>query len=251
MFSMLRRALGWLVGEARERFDVRGTIRELRALGLKHGRRFFVAAAVWEFIESVVLPAVALYYKQPALAVLFVVFHAEPVVYPVLFFAFRTWDRYKGRVPWEPDRSAMSASYRSGAKVTLYRMGTVALFLGLFSSVRMSQALLLGYTALMVVFHYVHERLWHDSAYGITEDDRVRPVRVLLKGASYRAVSLLVMAGAMKALLPRVPWGMVVLYQAGALALYLALEALWARSAWGIVPVARPVSSGLSPSPSA
>ena len=26
MFSMLRRALGWLVGEARERFDVRGTI---------------------------------------------------------------------------------------------------------------------------------------------------------------------------------------------------------------------------------
>lgn len=243
MLSALWKAILWLVGEARERFDVRGTIRELRELGRRYGRRFLVAAAVWEFIESIVLPAIALYYRQPVLAAMFVIFHAEPVVYPVLFFAFRTYDRLRGRLPWEPDRSAMSASYRSGAKVTLYRAGTVVLYLGLFSWAPLGQVVLAVYTVLMLLFHYVHERLWHDTSYGITEDDRVRPARVLLKAVTYRVVSLLVMTGAFKAMLPTVPWGMLGLYQGAAMALYLGLEALWARTAWGVRPVYRTVSS--------
>lgn len=243
MLSKLRSALMWILGEARERFDVRGTIRELRELGRKYGKRFLVAAAIWECIESIVLPAVALYYRQPVLAAMFVIFHAEPVVYPFLFFAFRTYDRLRSRLPWEPDRSAMSASYRSGAKVTLYRAGTVALYLGLFSWATIGQVVLAVYTVLMLLFHYVHERLWHDTSYGITEDDRVRPARVLFKAVTYRAVSALVMAGAFKAMLPAVPWAMIGVYQGAALVLYLGLEALWARTAWGIQTVARPASS--------
>ena len=64
-----------------------------------------------------------------------------------------------------------------------------------------------------------------------------------LRPDQLRAVSALVMAGAFKAMLPAVPWAMIGVYQGAALVLYLGLEALWARTAWGIRTVARPASS--------
>lgn len=247
MFKLLREASCKVTHGLRERLDVRGTVREIRGLGRKYGLRFMVAAAVWEVIESLVIPGIMLRYHQPALALFFVLFHFEPVVYPVLFYAFRSYDRVRGRIPWEPDRGMMSSSKRTAAKVTLYRMVSVAVFWALLRVFDLNQWALLGYSALMSMFYYVHERLWHDLGWGITADDQVTEKRVIAKVLTYRAVSVLVMGGAIWAVLPRgVPRRelvvLVAAYQASMLTFHVALEAVWAKSSWGIVP-AKPSSS--------
>lgn len=232
--NKILRAPRWAYEEIREKLDVRGTIRQIRALGAQYGRRFMIAAALWEVIESLVIPALLLWKHRPVLAAMFLVFHLEPVVYPVLFFSFRTYDRMRGRIPWEPERAAMSSSYRTLTKITLYRLVSVGLFFALLDKFQMSQAVLGIYSVIMTLFIYVHERLWHDSNWGITADDEVEGRRVVAKALTYRAVSLMVMAGVFKGLLNQVPWGSVGAYQAAGLGAYLALEAAWARSAWGI-----------------
>ena len=232
----IRAAIGWLLGEAWERVNVVGTARGLVKMAKEQGLRFAIAAGIWEAIESLVIPGYFIARKQPLLAALFVVFHLEPIVYPVLIYGFRTWDRLLGRIPWEPDRAAMSSSFRSGAKVTLYRLASFVLFLGVFSQVRMSQWVLGAYTVLMALFGYVHERMWHDVGWGISADDQVETRRIVAKALTYRVVSAVLMLGVLKGVLGAVPWAAAACYQALALVLFAGLEALWARSSWGIQP---------------
>ena len=167
MFDTLRKIPAWLLEEAREKLDIRGTWRELKALGQKYGRRFFVAAVAWELVEDVVFPAISAYYGAYWLIPVFLVLHFEPVVYPIFFFAFKTWDRIQGREPWEPDRLGQSTYWRAGLQVLSYRVPSLLLFALLLSGLGMPFALLAAYTVGMSFFGFVHDRIWHDSNFGI------------------------------------------------------------------------------------
>lgn len=243
MLNKIRTALLWLAGEVWERVNIVGTARGLTKLAREQGLRFAIAAGIWEFIESIVIPGYCLMHHQPVLAALFVVFHLEPIVWPLIIYGFRTWDRLLGRIPWEPDRTAMSSSFRSGAKVTLYRLASALLFFAVMAQAKMPQAMLAAYTLLMTLFGYVHERLWHDFGWGITEDDQIETRRIAVKTLTYRAVSAALMLGVLKGVLGTVPWVVVAYYQMLALLLYAGLEAMWARSSWGILRTV-PISVG-------
>ena len=87
--------------------------------------------------------------------------------------------------------------------------------------------------------------MWHDSSWGISPGDDVEPERIALKACTYRAVSLLAMSCALRAVTGEVPWGLLAAYQMVACGLYLGLEVLWSRSAWGVVAI--PVRAGRTP----
>lgn len=227
----------WAVEEAREKLDVRETWRELRALGQKHGRRFFVAAVLWELVEDVVFPFISWRLGHPELIPVFLVLHFEPIVYPVFFFAFRTYDRIRGREPWEPDRLGQSTYWRAGLQVLSYRVPALVLFFLLLNGLGLSLWILTAYTLAMSLFAFVHDRLWHDSNFGIdVPTDTVKPERVVAKAFTYRVVSALVMCGVCLGFLGSVPgivWG----YQGSMLIFHIILGGWWAQSPVGIRPV--------------
>ena len=89
------------------------------------------------------------------------------------------------------------------------------------------------FCGLMLMFGYVHERIWHDSNFGIDPVDKVDPRRNLAKTLTYRGVSLTVMASIFGAV-GHVPWAEVMIFQGSASVLYLGLETVWSKSEWGI-----------------
>lgn len=231
------KAVRWLAEEAWEKINLAATWRELKELGRKHGTRFFVAAVIWELVEDVLFPFLSWKFGHPELIPVFLVLHFEPVVYPVFFKAFRTWDRIQGREPWDPPRLGKSTLWRAGLKELSYRAVSLAAFLLLLAGLGMPTSILTFYMLGMTMFSIVHDRLWHDSNYGIdVPTDTVQPKRVVAKVLTYRAVSVLVMSGVFYGLLGTIPgevWG----YQASMLVLHTALSAWWSRSTIGIRPV--------------
>ena len=242
MLKHLRRAWCWAAGEIWEKVNIFETWRELKKLLKSQGPRFFVFAVVWELFEDVVIPIILWNVGLPELIPIVLLLHGEPIVYPIAIFGFRTYDRCRGRVPWEPDRSAMSTGYRTAAKMLLYRTLALGVFSLVLWKLGLSLWLLTGYSVMMTFFSLVHERLWHDSNFGITEDDQVETKRSAAKALTYRTTSAVVMLGVFTALLGSVPWVPVLAYQITMLGGYFALETFWAKNTWGIrstLPVER------------
>lgn len=237
-------AIRWVFHEAWEKINVVGTYRELKELGKKHGRRFFIAAVVWELIEDVVFPFISWLLGVPELIPLFLVLHFEPIAYPAIFWGFRMWDRYKGREPWEPDRSAMSAYWRSALKVGVYNLAATGWFVTIFLAAGISPWILAAYVGVMSAFGFIHERIWHDNNFGIRPDDTVEMKRVAGKALTYRIVSLMTLYPLLKATQGDVPWTVLLICQAAGLVVYGVLETIWAKSPWGVSFVNRGIGPG-------
>ena len=230
----LRNIPSWLAEEAWEKINVVETWQSLKALGKKYGKRFFIAAVLWELVEDVVFPSIAAYYGVYWLIPFFLVMHFEPVVYPLFFFAFRTWDRMQGKEPWEPDRLGQSTYTRAGLQMLSYRLPAFILFYILLANLGVTFWVLTAYSIGMSLFSFVHDRIWHDSNFGIdVPTDTVLPKRVVAKALTYRAVSLIVMSSVLLGILGRVP-GEMWSYQGSMLILHIILGGFWARSAYGI-----------------
>jgi hypothetical protein len=234
---MILRAMSWLAEEAWEKINVVATWRELKELGRKHGRRFFIMGVTWEIIEDVVFPFLSYWAGYPQLIPVFLVLHFEPIVYPVFFWCFRMWDRIHGRIPWDPDRLAASSYWRTGLKMLSYRLVAFVVFGLLLAKLNLPLGILSVYVVTMTFFGFVHDRLWHDSNFGIdVPTDTVKPIRVITKACTYRIVSTLAMAGVFAGVLGYVPheaW----CYQALMFPLHLAIGWWWAKSPLGIHPV--------------
>jgi len=223
--------IGWLLKVVWEKVNLPAVYREIKSLGKKHGKRFFWAALIWEVIEDVVFPFISWLCGVPELIPVFLVLHFEPIVYPAFFWGFKTWDRFKGREPWEPDRSAQSTHWRSVLK---------GLTLHLAVSGWLSQVIgwkpLAILMVLMSLFGFIHERIWHDTNYGIVGDDQVQFRRAIAKAATYLLIStmtlypLLRVTGSVSILRP------LLLAQGITGFLYLLLEMVWAKSKWGVTP---------------
>jgi len=224
--------LRWLINEAYEKINLPGTWRTLKDLGKKHGTRFFVAALLWEIVEDVVFPFFSWLFGVPELIPLFLVLHFEPVVYPAFFWGFRMWDRMKGREPWEPDRSAQSAYWRSILKVVAFQI-TVSGWLT-HTLAWKSLAFFVGLTS---CFGFVHERIWHDTNYGILPDDSVQFKRTAGKTGTYLLVSLMVLFPLLRVAGASPIWKPLFITLGIAGFLYGLLEAVWAKSAWGVTRV--------------
>ena len=221
----------WALHEAWEKINFAGTYREVKALGQKHGRRFFWVALIWEMIEDIVFPFIAWMCGVPGLIPVFLIMHFEPIVYPVFFWAFRMWDRSQGREPWEPDRTAMSAYWRSVVKVTVYQLAT----LGWLSHIIPWKPLSI-FAVLIGLFGFVHERIWHDSNFGIRPDDTVQFRRVLGKTTTYLIISAMVLYPFLKVFEVPILQALAEAQLVSAV-FYLALETVWAKSMWGILKV--------------
>ena len=234
---MIRRALSWVAEEAWEKINILGTWAELKRLGQKYGKRFFIAAVIWELIEDVVFPSIGAYFGMYWVIPFFLVMHFEPVVYPVFFYGFRTWDRIQGREAWEPDRHGMSTYTRAGLQVLTYRLPALVIFYLLLYHLGVSFWALAAYTLGMSLFEFVHNRIWHDSNFGIdVPTDTVLPLRVVAKVCTYRVVSTLVMGSVFVGLSGDVPAEMW-LYQGGMFIFQLLLGFWWARSSYGVITI--------------
>ncbi len=239
------RAFRWLLGEAWEKINVVGTAKELWALGKKHGMRFFIVAVLWELIEDVLFPILAIKAGMPALVPFFLVMHFEPLVYPAFFWAFRMWDRSQGREPWDPDRPAHSSYWRSAGKISVYMVAASGWYMSILTSLGHSPKIVFIFIALMGAFGFIHERIWHDSNYGIGDNgqgdpDHVFFRRVFAKTATYTVISTTILGSLLKVFAGSVPWGVLASCQLMGLGLYLVFEAVWARSKWGVATTSRP-----------
>jgi hypothetical protein len=219
----------WLLHEAWEKINVVNTWREIKALGKKYGKRFFWAALIWECIEDIVFPYISWRLGAPELIPVFLVLHFEPIVYPVFFWVFRTIDRVQGKEPWNPNRGAHSLHWRSVGKVFVFQLAAT----GWLSEVIGWKGLAV-YAALTSLFGFVHERIWHDSNYGILDTDQVQLKRSLVKTATYLLLTTFVLFPILR-VTHAVPFaGTLMLAQAITGVLYLILETVWAKSLWGI-----------------
>ena len=242
MLNALRRAFCWALGEVKEKLDVRETWRELKKAGKKYGRRFCIAAVLWELFEDVGIPIILWNVGLPELIPVVLLLHGEPVVWPIFFFMFRQYDIHvHGESPY-PDRKAFSNGYRTAAKTLLYRTLALGVFGLVLWKLGMSLWILTGYSLLMTFLNMVHERLWHDNNYGIVvETDEVEMKRTVAKALSYRVLSFMlsfmVMWGVFTALLGGTPWVPIITYQVTMLFGYFTLESFWAKNDWGIEPV--------------
>lgn len=232
----LWKAVRWVLGEVWEKVNLPAAYRELKRLGKKHGKRFFWAALIWELIEDGVFPLLSWWAGVPELIPLFLILHFEPVAYPAIFWGFRMYDRARGREPWEPDRTAHSCYWRSVAKVVVYKLAITGWFAAILLSLGLSPVVIAVYAGLMALFGFIHERVWHDSNFGIREDDTVAFKRTLAKTTTYRIVSVMIMYPLLKVLFEGSPWTPLIACQALGFVLYLALESIWARSVWGTAP---------------
>ena len=108
----------------------------------------------------------------------------------------------------------------------------------LLTSYALNPWLLTGYVLLMTFFNFAHERIWHDSNFGITvETDEVMFRRVWAKTFTYRIVSMMFLTGVFVASLPTIPWTALLLYQGFSGLCYMGLETAWARSTLGITGI--------------
>ena len=221
--------LRWILKEVWEKINFPQVYRDLKVLGKKHGKRFFWAALIWEMIEDLVFPFISWLCGVPELIPVFLVLHFEPIVYPVFFWAFKTWDRYQGKEPWEPDRPAYSYHWRSVIKVLVFQISV----LGWLSQVIAWKPLAV-YTGLISLFSFIHERIWHDTNYGIRPDDTVEFKRTASKVGTYMVVSTITLSPLLR-VFGAVPFWRVLLVAQGITAiLYFILEVVWARSVWGV-----------------
>ncbi len=229
------RIFRWVVGKIWEKINLPAVYRELKELGKKHGKRFFYAALIWEIIEDGLFPFLSWLFGAPELIPLFLIFHFEPIGYPIIFWLFRMYDRSRGREPWEPDRSAYSSYWRSVNKVVVYKVAVTGWLVCILAGLGISPVALGFYVCLTALFGFVHERIWNDNNYGIRPDDTVEMKRVIAKTSTYRIVSLLTMYSILKASVGYTHWAELGLYQSLAVSLYLLLEVIWAKSCWGII----------------
>jgi hypothetical protein len=225
----------WLLKEVWEKINVFATWRTIKSLGKKYGKRFFWAALIWECIEDIVFPFIAWKMGVPELIPVFLVLHFEPIVYPAFFWGFKTWDRLHGREPWEPDREAQSTHWRSILKgMTLH----LAVSGWLLQVVAWKPMVIL--MTLMTFFGFIHERIWHDTNYGIIGCDLVQYRRVLAKAGTYLLISTISLYPLLKVTGSTGIWRSLLLAQGITGVLYLLLESVWAKSKWGVTPIHQP-----------
>jgi hypothetical protein len=220
--------VSWLLKAAWDKINLLHTWRELVALGQKYGRRFFIAAILWEAIEDLVFPFFSWRLGVPELIPLFLILHFEPIVYPAFFWGFKMWDRLHGLEPWDPDRPAHSHYWRSVVKVLVFQLAVT----GWLSQVLPAKTLVV-FTILISLFGFVHERIWNDSNYGILPDDTVQTRRVLSKASTYLLVCLFVFFPLLR--VGGIPiWRSLLVAQAITGTLYIILETVWSKSVWGV-----------------
>jgi hypothetical protein len=233
--SLLIKFLRWAAGEAREKLDLRAKWAEIKETSKEWGPRFIFVAVTWELIEDGLFPFLSWWFGVPWLIPVFLIWHFEPVAYPVFFWMFRTYDRITGKTPWEADRPGYSSHWRTAAKVTAYRVASIGGLIAFQLYLGLNAWLLLAYIVLMTGFNFAHERIWHDSNFGILVDtDEVLYRRPIAKALTYRTVSCLLLGGALGATITPMPWTAFLVYQGVMLALYGSLETIWARSTLGI-----------------
>lgn len=221
--------LRWLLKEIWQKINVVQIWRDLKALGKKHGRRFFIVALLWEMVEDLLFPYISWRAGAPELIPLFLALHFEPVVYPAFFWGFRTWDRLQGREPWNPDRAAHSYHWRSAVKVLVFQLAIT----GWLSHFLVLKALII-YTSLTSAFGFVHERIWHDTNFGILADDVVQFRRAAAKLGTYLLVTTCVLVPTLRIIKSPHVWLMFLIIQSITAFLYLVLETVWAKSRWGV-----------------
>jgi len=219
----------WLLAQAWEKINLAHAYRELKELGRKHGRRFFWAALIWEGIEDIVFPYLSWKMGVPGLIPVFLVLHFEPIVYPAFFWGFRMWDRSQGKEPWDPNRPAHSAYWRSILKGMVFNLTA----LGWLSHIVPWKALL-PYAILTAAFGFVHERIWHDTNYGILATDSVQYRRPFAKTGTYLLMSAFILYPVLRATLTTSILKPFILAQVINGVLFLILETVWAKSMWGI-----------------
>ena len=230
----MKRVIRWILGELWEKVNFPATYKQIKALGKKHGKRFFWAALTWELIEDGLFPLLSWWAGVPELIPLFLILHFEPISYPAIFWGFRMWDRFRGREPWNPPRGAHSAYWRSVVKVVIYKVAISGWFVSILLSLHISLHVILFYILLMSAFGFVHERVWHDSNYGIREDDSVMMRRNVAKTVTYRIVSTMIMYPLLRAVTGSVQWQALALCQALGFGMYFGFELVWAKSEWGV-----------------
>ncbi len=219
----------WILREIWEKINIFATWKTIKDLGKKYGKRFFWAALIWEIIEDVVFPFIAWKLGVPELIPVFLVLHFEPIVYPAFFWGFKTWDRIQGKEPWNPERGAHSNHWRSILKGLTFQLSIT----GWLANVLPWKPLVV-YTALQSIFGFMHERIWHDSNYGILSTDTVQYRRTVAKTASYLLLSSFVLFPLLRVTGTSPIWRPMVIAQSVAGILYLMLESVWAKSLWGI-----------------
>lgn len=218
----------WLLRAAWDKVNLAHTWKELKALGKKHGRRFFIAAVLWEAIEDLVFPYFSWRLGAPELIPLFLVLHFEPIVYPVLFWVFRTWDRIRGREPWDPDRPSHSEYWRSAVKVAVFQLAVTGWLLQV-----LSPKLLIVFATLTSLFGFVHERIWNDTNYGILPNDVVQTKRIFAKTGTFLTVCLFIFFPLLRVSRAPIMWSLL-LAQGITGGMFLILETVWSKSLWGI-----------------
>jgi hypothetical protein len=223
--------LRWLLKEVWEKINFPQVYRDIKALGKKHGKRFFWAALIWEVIEDVVFPFISWLCGVPELIPVFLVLHFEPIVYPVFFWGFRMWDRAHGKEPWEPDRRAQSAYWRSVVKVLTFQLAVTG---WLFQVITWKP--LIVFAVLTGLFDFVHERIWHDTNFGIATDDTVQFKRILGKTGTYLLFSIMTLYPLLKVSGLSPIWKPLLVAQVIAGSMYLVLESVWSKSVWGVSP---------------
>lgn len=221
----------WIVNEAWEKINVVATWRTIKGLGKKYGKRFFWAALIWEIIEDVVFPFISWKMGVPELIPVFLVLHFEPIVYPAFFWGFKTWDRIQGKEPWAPEREAQSSHWRSLLKGLTLHMSIT----GWLSQVLPWKPLVI-LTVLMSFFGFIHERIWHDTNYGIAGCDQVKFKRVLAKAGTYLLISTMTLYPLLKVTGSTTILQSLLVSQGINGTLYLILESVWAKSKWGVNP---------------
>lgn len=221
----------WLLSEVWEKINIAATWRRIKELGKKYGKRFFWAALIWEIIEDVVFPFISWKMGVPELIPVFLVLHFEPIVYPAFFWGFKTWDRIQGKEPWEPNRGAQSSHWRSILKGLTLHLTVSGWLLHVVPAKPLAILMVL-----MSLFGFIHERIWHDTNYGIIGCDQVQYRRVLAKAATYLLISTMSLYPLLKVTGASSLWRSLLLAQGITGVLYLLLESVWAKSKWGVEP---------------
>jgi len=239
----LKRFFRWASQEAWEKINVVGTAKKLYSYRKKYGWRFFIPAATWTLFEDIVAPLLAWHFGVPELALLLLIIHFEWIVYPAIFWSIRTYDRWLGREPWEPDRSAQSSHWRSLCKVSIYKFALTGWLVMIMYLMGFSPKVMWVYVPLMLAFGFIHERIWHDSNYGINEKDGIEIKRIFAKTLTYTVVSTTILSSFFKAIFSSMPWHMLLACQIVTISMYVFFEGIWAHSNWGVGPVAKPIDS--------
>jgi uncharacterized membrane protein len=221
--------LHWVLKEVWEKINFPETYRGIKALGKKHGKRFFWVALIWELIEDLLFPYISWRMGVPELIPVFLILHFEPVVYPAFFWGFKMWDRYQGKEPWDPNRPVHSSYWRSALKVAVFQIA----IMGWLSQVIPWKPLAI-FTALITLFGFIHERIWHDTNYGIAEDDSVQFKRTAGKTGTYLLVTTMNLFPLLRVFEIPSLWKTLLIAQVMNGVMYFLLEKVWAKSLWGI-----------------